>query len=124
MLFDYCEKWFHLVNPRTRATIVYAIMKLPLYVLILGMILTYCVTYQYQHDAFALINNNASQIKEGFSLYHSPKLGIEIAYPSDWSVEESQMKEVYINAPTSTQSKIDNKTETIEEAIEKAKSVL
>jgi hypothetical protein len=58
------------------------------YMLILGMILTFCVVYQYQNQAkevFAFANDG-SQIKEGFSVYHSPKLGFEIAYPSDWVV--------------------------------------
>jgi hypothetical protein len=35
----------------------------------------------------------SAQIKEGFSLYHNPKSGFEIAYPSDWVVEESPVDE-------------------------------
>lgn len=74
---------------------------------------------------FSLVDSNSSQIKEGFSLYHSPKLGFDISYPSDWLVEESPMGDgIYINAPISTQSQIDNKTKTIEEALEKAKRAI
>ena len=76
------------------------------YILILGMILTFCVTYQYQNQAkevFALANDS-SQIKEGFSLYHSPKLGFDFAYPSDWVVEEYS-DGIFINFPISAQSK-------------------
>lgn len=62
---------------------------LSLYMLILGMILTFCVTYQYQNEVFALANDG-SQIKEGFSLYHSPKLGFDIEYSSDWTVKEKE----------------------------------
>lgn len=92
--------------------------------LILGMILTFCVVYQYQNQAkevFAFANDG-SQIKEGFSIYHSPKLGFEIAYPSDWVVEESPMGDgIYINAPISTQGKIDNSTKSLEEVLEEVK---
>jgi hypothetical protein len=94
------------------------------YMPILGIILTFCVTYEYQNQAkevFALANDG-SQIKEGFSVYHSPKLGFEIAYPSDWVVEESPLGEgVYINAPISTQDEIDNSTKSLEEVLEEAK---
>jgi hypothetical protein len=41
------------------------------------------VAYQYPHEAFSIVDNNSSQIKEGFSLYHSPKFGFDIAYPTD-----------------------------------------
>jgi hypothetical protein len=88
------------------------------------MILTFCVVYQYQNQAkevFAFANDG-SQIKEGFSIYHSPKLGFEIAYPSDWVVEESPMGDgIYINAPISTQGKIDNSTKSLEEVLEEVK---
>ena len=98
-------------------------MNLPSYILILGIILTCWVTCQYQNVAFALVDNNSSQVKEGFSIYHSPKLGFEMAYPSDWSVEESSMGDgIYINAPISTNGKIDNTTKNLEEVLEEAKS--
>jgi hypothetical protein len=88
------------------------------------MILTFCVTYQYQNQAkgaFALANGG-SLIKEGFSLYHSPKFGFDIAYPTDWLVEESPAGDgIYINAPISTQDKIDNSTKSLEEVIEEVK---
>jgi PsbP-like protein len=84
------------------------------------MILTFCVVYQYQNLAKEVFAT--SQLKEGFSVYHSPKLGFEIAYPSDWVVEESPMGEgVYINAPISTQGKIDNSTKSLEEVLEEVK---
>ena len=98
-------------------------MNLPSYILILGIILTCWVTCQYQNVAFALVDNNSSQVKEGFSIYHSPKLGFEMAYPSDWLVEESSMGDgIYINAPISTNGKIDNTTKNLEEVLEEAKS--
>jgi len=48
------------------------------------MILTFCVVYQYQNQAkevfaFAI---DSSQLKEGLSVYHSPKFGFDIAYPT------------------------------------------
>jgi hypothetical protein len=95
--------------------------------MIIGVIFSHCITYEYQHEAFALVDNNSSKIKEGFSLYHSPELGVDIAYPSDWFVEQSDepMKYgIYINSPASTQNKIDNKTKTIEEALEKAQGLI
>jgi hypothetical protein len=92
--------------------------------LILGMLLTFCVIYQYQNqakEAFALANDG-SETKEGFSLYRSPKLGFDIAYPSDWVVEESPIGDgIYINAPISTQGKIDNNTKSLEEVLGEVK---
>jgi|SRR5919106_1187675 hypothetical protein len=66
--------------------------------------------------------NDGSHIKEGFTLYHSPKLGFDIAYPSDWVVEESGMEDgIYIDAPVSTQSENDNGTKSIDaKSIEEA----
>jgi hypothetical protein len=91
-------------------------------ILILGMILTSWVTYQYPHEAFSIVDNNSSQIKEGFSLYHSPKFGFDIAYPTDWVVEESPAGDgIYINAPISTQDKIDNSPKSLEEVLEEVK---
>jgi hypothetical protein len=91
-------------------------------ILILGMILTSWVTYQYPHEAFSIVDNNSSQIKEGFSLYHSPKFGFDIAYPTDWVVEESPAGDgIYINAPISTQDKIDNSKKSLEEVLEEVK---
>lgn len=98
-------------------------MNLPSYMLMLGIILTCWVTCQYQNVAFALVDSNSSQVKEGFSIHHSPKLGFEMAYPSDWLVEESPMGDgIYINAPISTNGKIDNTTKNLEEVLEEAKS--
>jgi PsbP-like protein len=86
------------------------------------MILTSWVTYQYPHEAFSIVDNNCSQIKDGFSLYHSPKFGFDIAYPTDWVVEESPAGDgIYINAPISTQDKIDNSTKSLEEVLEEVK---
>jgi hypothetical protein len=94
-------------------------------ILILGMILTYWVAYQYPHEAFSIVDNNSSQIKEGFSLYHSPKFRFDIAYPTDWVVEESPAGDgIYINAPTSTQDKIDNSTKSPEEVLEEVKRII
>jgi hypothetical protein len=86
------------------------------------MILTSWVTYQYPHEAFSIVDNNCSQIKDGFSLYHSPKFGFDIAYPTDWVVEESPAGDgIYINAPISAQDKIDNSTKSLEEVLEEVK---
>jgi hypothetical protein len=85
------------------------------------MILTFCVTYQYQNQAkevFAL-TNDGSQIKEGFSLYHSPKLGFDFAYPSDWGLEEDEFG-IFINAPISAQNESDDSTKSLEEVLEEA----
>jgi hypothetical protein len=94
------------------------------YILILGMILTFCVTYQNQNQAkevFAL-TDNGSQIKEGFSLYHSPKFGFDIAYPSDWGVEEDEWG-IFINFPISAQSEDDNLTQAEDDNLTQAEVI-
>ncbi|MGA7691775.1 MAG: PsbP-related protein [Nitrososphaeraceae archaeon] len=91
------------------------------YMMILGMIFSFCVAYQAK-EVFAT-TNDSSQIKEGFSIYHSPKLGFDIPYPSDWSVEEDQWG-IFINFPVSTQDKIDNSTKSVEEALEEAQRAI
>jgi hypothetical protein len=67
----------------------------------------------------------SAQIREGFSLYHSPESGFEIAYPSDWVVDESPVGEegiyrIYINAPVSSRDEIDNSTKSVEELLAEA----